>query len=87
MPTDTAMYSVDNQTMQLYMELLDPHLSLNDVLNVTAYAVMSCGKDQNITYWILIVNLSWVASEHFGADHSWEEVKDGHSKVGVMIRG
>ena len=44
MPTDTATYSVDNQTMQLYMELLDPHLSLNDVMNVTAYAVMSCGK-------------------------------------------
>ena len=52
MPTDTAMYSVDNKTMHLYMDLLDPHLSLNDVLNVTAYAVMSCGKDQSIAYCI-----------------------------------
>lgn len=42
MPTDTANYSVDNKTMQLYMDLLDPHLSINDVLNVTAYAVMGC---------------------------------------------
>jgi hypothetical protein len=24
---------------------LDPHLSINDVLNVTAYAVMGCGKE------------------------------------------
>ena len=43
MATDTANYSVDNQTMQLYIDLLDPHLTLNDVLNVTAYAVMGCG--------------------------------------------
>ena len=53
MPTDTANYSVDNKTMQLYMDLLDPHLTLNDVLNVTAYAVMGCGKD----YQFLLKNI------------------------------
>ena len=51
MPTDTAIYSVDNKTMQLYMDLLDPHLTLNDVLNVTAYAVMGCGKDYQYSCW------------------------------------
>ena len=46
MPTDTAiaMSSVDNNTMQLYLELLSPSLSLTDALNVTAYAAMSCGR-------------------------------------------
>ena len=48
MNTDTASYSVDNKTMQLYMDLLDPHLSINDVLNVTAYAVMGCGKEYSV---------------------------------------
>ena len=43
MSTDTAMYSVNNNTMQVYLEFLNPSLSLADVLNVTAYAVMSCG--------------------------------------------
>ena len=46
MPTDTAiaMSSVDNITMQLYLELLSPSLSLTDALNVTAYAAMSCDR-------------------------------------------
>jgi hypothetical protein len=51
MPTDTAIYSLDNKTMQLYMELLDPHLSINDVLNVTAYAVMGCGKEYSVNIY------------------------------------
>ena len=44
MENKTTSYMMDNQTIQLYLDLLDPHLSLNDVLNVTAYGVMSCGK-------------------------------------------
>ena len=44
MSTDTAMYSVNNNSMQVYLEFLNPSLSLADALNVTAYAVMGCGK-------------------------------------------
>ena len=49
MDNNFSSYLQDNQTIQLYQELLDPTLSLTDVLNVISYSAMSFGKLITIT--------------------------------------
>ena len=44
MVTNISSYLQDNQTIQFYHDLLDPTLSLTDMLNVTSYSAMSFGK-------------------------------------------
>ena len=49
MVTNISSYLQDNQTIQFYHDLLDPTLSLTDMLNVTSYSAMSFGKLITIT--------------------------------------